>query len=193
MKGLIIVDVQYDFMPEGPLGVPEADQIIPIINGLISNIPPEFIVAFTQDWHPQGHSSFQEQGGPWPVHCIQDTPGAELHQDLIPHSNSLFIKKGTDLEVDSYSAFFDNERKKKTDLHGKLQEHGVQELYICGLATDYCVKFSVLDALSLGYKVHLIKDACRGVDINKYDTKCALEEMRQAGALIIESSMVPRL
>lgn len=187
MKALIVIDVQNDFMPGGPLGVPEGHLIIPVINNLFSKLPNDFIVIFTQDWHPQGHCSFKEQGGVWPEHCVQCTHGAELHSDIIPPRNSLFIRKGTDIGVDSYSAFFDNERKKQTELHENLQKLNIEELHICGLATDYCVKFSVLDALSLGYKVHLIQDACRGVEVNKGDTKSSLEDMAQAGSSIKSS------
>ncbi len=180
-KALIVVDVQNDFIA-GSLAVPNAAGIISVIN----NLPGEFDeYVYTQDWHPLDHSSFKENGGPWPVHCVQMSVGSEFHKDLKLKEDSICISKGVFQEVDSYSAFFDNDKNKSTGLSERLQAKDITEVHICGLATDYCVKFSVLDALSEGFKVYVIKDACRGVDIEPGDSERALEEMKEAGAIIV--------
>ncbi|MBF5058763.1 isochorismatase family protein [Candidatus Neptunochlamydia vexilliferae] len=176
---LIIVDLQYDFMPGGALAVPEGDRVVPIINRLVGKF--DYTIA-SQDWHPEGHISF----GQWPVHCVAKTHGAALVKELKRDHIDRYFHKGTDLKVDSYSVFFDNDKKTKSGLDDFLQEKGVTELYIVGLATDYCVKFTVLDALELGYEVTVLKDGCRAV----HDEKGALEEMEKAGAKIITSKEV---
>lgn len=182
MKTLIVVDAQNDFMPGGTLPVTDSDKIVPEIN----EIRKEFdLVIFTKDWHPAKHCSFKENGGIWPVHCVQSTNGSALHRDLAIKPEDKIIMKGTDLTVDSYSAFYDNERKHKTELTDFLKSKGVKKVAIAGLATDYCVKFTALDAVSEGFQVALYLPACRGVDINPGDVNKALEEMRKAGVRII--------
>ena len=180
MKTLIIVDVQHDFLPGGALGIPGSDAIIPVINRIL----PKFEHVFaTQDWHPPKHVSFASL---WPEHCIQNSYGAELsvalHQDQIEE----VFQKGTDLNIDSYSAFFDNERKRSTGLADVLRKKHLKELYFVGLATDYCVLYSVLDAIQLGFQTWVIKDACRGIG----DEEKALRTMQSKGARIILSTHI---
>ncbi len=196
MHALIIVDIQNDFLPGGALGVAEGDQVVPVINTLQEQFD---LVVATKDWHPAGHGSFAETHHKkpgevieldgidqilWPTHCVQNTSGSEfapgLHRDPI----AKVFEKGIDPLIDSYSAFYDNKKRRSTGLAEYLKEQGVGEVTIVGLATDYCVKFTVLDALSEGFKVHVVKDGCRGVNLQPDDTKNAIEEMRQAGAVI---------
>ena len=207
MNAPIIVDVQNDFCPGGTLAVPEGSQIVPIIN----RIQPAFdLRAATRDWHPADHGSFAtnhpsrrrgEQielaGLPqilWPVHCVQGTLGAELHPglDCSPRIARVF-PKGTDASVDSYSGFFDSGCRSSTGLGDYLRDQGVTEVYVCGLATDYCVKATILDALALGFKAYLIEDACRGVEIRSGDTQQAIGEMQEHGATIVQASDVMRV
>lgn len=202
MRALIVVDLQNDFCNGGTLAVKDGDMVIPVANKIIKRFEEkgDFIIA-TKDWHPKEHKSFASNSGGklgevgklngldqvwWPDHCVQNEHGSEFHKDLLPIENIIY--KGTNPEVDSYSGFFDNGRKGDTGLHTLLQNHDVHTLFILGLATDYCVKFTVLDALSLGYKVYVIEDGCRGVNINPDDSKKAIDEMRKAGAHIIKSS-----
>ncbi len=174
---LILVDLQNDFMPGGALAVPGGDEVISVANGLI----PKFdTVVLTQDWHPVNHGSFASQhegaepfqeveleGLPqvaWPDHCVQGTEGAEFHVGLQYDDNRVHVfQKGTDPKADSYSGFFDNAKRGDTGLDAFLRERGIKSLHIMGLATDYCVKFTVLDALDLGYDVKLVVDGCRGL------------------------------
>lgn len=194
MKALIVVDVQNDFMPGGALPVTDGDKIVPVINGIRDQFDT---VVFTQDWHPAGHCSFKgndcalnKAPGIWPVHCVQGTPGAELHKDLVVEEWDLRIRKGTFTSVDSYSGFFDNERVEATDLHDKLQDLGVTELFICGLATDYCVKFTAIDAAEFkilkgpAYNVTVLLNACRGVNVSPKDVEDAVRSMRHAGVKV---------
>lgn len=199
-SALLIVDVQFDFLPGGALAVKNGDTIIPVIVELSSGF--ETIVA-TQDWHPIGHKSFASshlnknpleeihRNGNietlWPEHCIQDSKGAEIHLEILKIPISKIIQKGTNPEIDSYSAFFDNHRQFITELDDWLKNRKISQLYICGLATDYCVKFTVLDALSLGYEVFLLGNAIKGVNVLDGDSTKAIEEMKQAGAKILES------
>jgi nicotinamidase/pyrazinamidase len=200
MKALIIVDVQNDFLPGGALAVPEGDQVIPVINQLSQ----EFDLVFTtQDWHPANHCSFaashpgmkigdrilidgQEQIL-WPVHCVQNTYGAELASGLNPNviSGGVHISKGTDERVDSYSGFFENQRERSTGLEELLRQHGVDDLTIVGLATDYCVKATVLDARELDFDVTLHQSACRAVNLSPDDGAKALAIMGEAGVKIV--------
>lgn len=197
MKALLIIDVQNDFCPGGNLAVPEGDQIIEGINEMMSKFD---LVVASQDWHPKNHGSFasnhKESPGEvielnglqqvlWPDHCIQNSPGAAFHKDLDTAQIHKVFPKGEDPEIDSYSAFFDNGHKKSTGLHDYLQNKGVTELYICGLATDYCVKFTALDACSLAYKTHILEDLCRGVELNPGDIEKSLIDMKSEGVNIL--------
>jgi len=173
-KALILVDIQNDFLPGGSLAVPHGDEIISVANNLIEKKPFDEIIA-TQDWHPKNHFSFKEL---WPVHCVQHTHGAELAANLNKNKITKIIYKGQNPDIDSYSAFFDNEHQQKTELDDYLKSKNITDLYIMGLATDYCVKFTVLDALQLGYKVTIIEKGCRGIG----NGKVAFDEMMQKGA-----------
>jgi nicotinamidase/pyrazinamidase len=203
MKVLLIVDVQNDFLPGGALAVENGDKVIPVINRLQEKF--DFIVA-TQDWHPSNHGSFAanhrgnivgdiiQLGGSkqilWPVHCVQETKGADFPSSLHTKKWAKIFKKGTDPLVDSYSGFYDNERKKDTGLASYLKKHNVKEVYVVGLATDYCVNFTVMDALNEGFKTYLIKDATRAVNIRPADYENAVMEMGDAGAILWESTDV---
>jgi nicotinamidase/pyrazinamidase len=197
MKALLIVDLQNDFVPGGALPVRQGDEIVPLINQL----QPHFdLVLATQDWHPRNHGSFaanhpMKQPGDeidlhglrqtlWPVHCVQGTSGAEFVPGLERDRIEKVFRKGTDAGIDSYSAFFDNGRCKATGLGDYLKEKDASAVYVCGLATDYCVKFTALDARGLGFETILIEDACRGVDLKPGDVARAIKEMKQAGVLI---------
>jgi nicotinamidase/pyrazinamidase len=197
MKALIIVDVQNDFLPGGALAVPGGDAIVPVVNRLLPDFP---LIVATQDWHPADHGSFAanhpgrqpfEQidlhGLPqtlWPVHCVQNTGGACFAPGLETRPIHRIFFKGTDARVDSYSGLFDNGRRNSTGLAEYLHTKGVTDVGVCGLATDYCVKFTALDALREGFRVTLIEDACRGVNLRPGDVEKAVEEMRTAGATI---------
>ena len=194
-KALILVDIQEDFLPGGALPVPKGNEIIPLANQLLPR-PFDIIVA-TKDWHPADHGSFAANQGKnpgekislggieqilWPTHCVQETKGAEFPASLnFPRLDRVFFK-GVDKNVDSYSAFFDNGHLKSTGLAEYLCEQGVKDVYVAGLATDYCVKYSVLDAVKKGFVVHVVVQACRGIDLAPGDSAKALEEMKEAGA-----------
>ncbi|MEK6236764.1 MAG: bifunctional nicotinamidase/pyrazinamidase [Planctomycetales bacterium] len=198
MKALIVVDPQNDFLPGGALAVPEGDQVVPVINRLL----PRFDLAVaTQDWHPADHGSFAaNQSGKqpgdviewngleqmlWPVQCVQETLGTEFSLELdTPFIDKVFVK-GTDPAVDSYSGFFDNGQRQATGLEEYLRQQGVEEVCVVGLATDYCVKFTALDAARLGFRVSVVEDACRGVNLQPGDVDRALAEMRDAGITIV--------
>ena len=181
-RALILVDIQNDFCPGGSLAVREGDEIVPIVNELQTHF--DLFVA-TKDWHPVGHSSFETL---WPPHCVQGTQGAEFVPALDTSRITRTFLKGTDKEVDSYSGFFDNEHRRATGLGDYLKAQGVEDVVIVGLATDYCVKYTALDALALGFNTTVVRDACRGVEVNAGDTERALAEMREAGVQIVESS-----
>ncbi|WP_339727471.1 bifunctional nicotinamidase/pyrazinamidase [uncultured Gimesia sp.] len=194
MKALILVDLQYDFLPGGALAVPQGDQVISIANDWMPRF--ELVVA-TQDWHPLNHQSFASRHADkqigdlielkgleqvlWPDHCVQGTPGAELHADLDTDRITRVFQKGTDIYVDSYSGFFNNCHQHSTGLAEYLKERAVNEVSIMGLATDYCVKYTALDAIKLGLKTSLILEGCRGVNLNPGDVQRACEEMQAAG------------
>lgn len=199
-SSLILVDIQNGFCPGGALAVPEGDAIVPIVNQLLDQF--ECNVA-TQDWHPAGHASFASTHGKevgevislggveqylWPDHCVQETHGAEFHSALDIDKFTKVIQKGTNINIDSYSAFFDNAKLQQTGLYGYLQQQGVKTVYIAGLATDYCVKFTAFDAADLGFNVHVITDACRGVNISPGDIDQAYAEMARRGIKLIESA-----
>lgn len=184
MDALILVDIQNDFCPGGSLAVEEGDRVVPVVNELQKKF--ELVVA-TKDWHPPGHSSFESL---WPPHCVQNTEGAEFVASLDTSRIAHTFLKGTDPAVDSYSGFFDNEHKLSTGLGDWLRAQGVTRVTVAGLATDYCVKFTALDAIRLGFETTVVRDACRGVEVNEGDTERALEEMRRAGARVVESREV---
>jgi nicotinamidase/pyrazinamidase len=176
---LIVVDVQYDFMPGGALAVPKGDEVVPVINALL----PRFAsVVLTQDWHPPGHASFASAHAGkkpfetthlpygeqvlWPDHCVQGTPGAAIHAGLQATKAQLVIRKGYHDGIDSYSGFLEADRKTATGLAGYLKERGIREVFVCGLATDFCVAWTALDARSAGFATTLIEDASRAIDLN---------------------------
>lgn len=202
---LLLVDIQNDFMPGGALEVANGDEIIPVISHLIT-LPFDFILA-SKDWHPKNHVSFanthKKKPGEvitvgsidqilWPVHCVENTRGSEFYPgwDTAPIHKTFF--KGTDPEIDSYSTFFDNGRNKSTGLALYLKKNQVKRIFIAGLATDYCVKYSAIDAISLGFDVYVISDACRGVNLQPNDSKNALKAMEQAGSIIVSSAEVEK-
>jgi len=199
MRILLVVDAQNDFMPGGALPVPGGDEIVPVINSIRDKFDT---VIWTKDWHPNGHCSFVGSGGPWPTHCVQNTTGAELHKDLIIKSRPVeskddrIIVKGIDYAIDSYSGFYDNERKKATELVALLRAIAADgpnpKLYVCGLATNFCVLFTVMDALKEGYETFLITDACRGIDNALPYLPGAVEksvkQMMDAGAALVSST-----
>ena len=198
---LILVDLQRDFLPGGALAVPEGDAVLPIVNRLQSYF--ELVVA-TQDWHPANHVSFAsnhpgkkvgdvivvagQKQVLWPVHCVENTSGAAFAADLETSRIAKIVKKGTDPLIDSYSGFFDNDHLRSTGLAEYLQDRHVQVVYLAGLATDYCVKYTALDAVQLGFKVVVINDACRGVNMVPGDADRAIAEMRAADVEISESA-----
>ena len=200
MRALIVIDLQNDFMPGGSLPVPDGDAVVPVVN----RVMPRFdLVVASQDWHPACHGSFASQHPGkkpgdvvdlngldqilWPDHCVEDTEGAAFHDDVATDHIAKIFHKGTDLGLDSYSTFFDNAHRKSTGMGDYLREQGVTDVYLLGLATDYCVKFSALDAVECGFKVHVIDDGCRGIDLHAGDVSKALDEMRAAGAEIVTS------
>jgi nicotinamidase/pyrazinamidase len=184
MDALILVDIQNDFCPGGSLAVAEGDEVVPVANELEKYFD---LVVATKDWHPPGHASFETL---WPPHCVQGTAGAEFHPALDTSRVAHVFLKGTDPAVDSYSGFFDNEHKLSTGLGDYLRAQGVARVFVCGLATDYCVKFTALDALRLGFDTTVVADACRAVNVNAGDGERALEEMRSAGAHITTSEEI---
>jgi len=174
---LIVVDVQNDFLPGGTLGIPEGDTVIEPLNRYIEVFDDKDLPVFaTRDWHPPEHCSFEPQGGPWPEHCVADTPGAEFSSDLNLPEDTHVISKATRPERDAYSGF------DGTDLQQRLREQGVRRLFVGGLATDYCVLNTVRDAVVAGFGVYLLEDAIRGVNLNMGDTTKALTEMHRIGA-----------
>ncbi len=200
MNALILVDIQNDFIPGGALAVSEGDQIIPLVNAL----QPHFnLVVATQDWHPPEHGSFAVHHPAripgdkvdlhgleqtlWPEHCIQGTSGADFAPGLNRARWDRVFAKGTEPTIDSYSGFFDNGHRKATGLAEYLRERGVTDVYLAGLATDYCVKFTALDAQALGFQTHLIEDACRGVNLHPGDVARAVVVMQSAGVHITNS------
>jgi len=201
MRTLILVDIQNDFLPGGALAVPRGDEVIPIANGL----QPRFdLVVATQDWHPAGHGSFASShpgrrpgdlaalgGLPqvlWPDHCVQGSRGAEFAARLQMNRVEAIFRKGTDPAIDSYSAFFDNAHRKSTGLGDYLKGRGATEVYVLGLAADYCVKFSALDGRRLGLRMLVVEDGTRGVELQPGDVARAIEQMRAAGVEMVRSA-----
>lgn len=197
---LIIVDVQNDFIPGGALAVKDGDQVVPLINGLQRKFSH---VLATQDFHPVDHGSFAanhpgkvpgeliELAGLtqilWPVHCVQGTWGADFHPDLETKSWESIFQKGKNPEVDSYSGFYDNAKRGDTGLGNYLKSKGIEQVFVCGLALDYCVKFTALDAKDLGFDTALIVDATRAVNLSPTDGEKAIAEMKNAGITILTS------
>jgi nicotinamidase/pyrazinamidase len=203
VRALILVDIQNDFLPGGALAVPRGDEVIAVANALQQRFD---LVVATQDWHPPGHGSFasrypgrkpgelSELGGLpqvlWPDHCVQGSSGAAFAPRLEMNRVETIFRKGTDPAIDSYSGFFDNGHRKSTGLADYLKGRGAGEIYLLGLATDYCVKFTALDARLAGFRTLLVEDGSRGVELQPGDAVRAIEEMRRAGVQIVRSSEV---
>ncbi|HTJ40696.1 MAG TPA: bifunctional nicotinamidase/pyrazinamidase [Kofleriaceae bacterium] len=199
-KALVLVDLQYDFCPGGALAVPHGDQAIGVANRIARHF--DTIVA-TQDWHPREHGSFAANHAGakpydvieldgleqvlWPVHCVQGTRGAQLHDELDQTRITKIFRKGTDAQIDSYSGFHDNGHRKSTGMGEWLTTQGVTSIYVLGLATDYCVKFTALDGVKDGFDVYLVEDGCRAVDLATGDGDRAIEGMRAGGVTVIGS------
>lgn len=181
MECLLIVDLQNDFLPGGALAVPHGDEVCPFIFNLLKKPYP--LVIASKDWHPKNHSSFVAQGGIWPVHCVQDTPGADFPKGFDSGKIDRLFLKGVSPADESYSIFVD-EKGRSSGCADYLRSKGVDRLDVVGLATDYCVKESVLDALKEGFKTTVLLAGCRGVDVRPGDSDRAIEEMRKAGAKI---------
>ena len=200
MWALVVVDIQNDFLPGGALAVPEGDRVVPVANRLMSRFP---LVVATQDWHPPDHGSFASQhpgkrpgeqillrGLPqtlWPDHCVQDTWGADFAPRLAIWRVHRVFQKGIDRDIDSYSGLYDNGHLRSTGLAEFLRVRGVTEICLMGLATDYCVKFSTLDAIHQGFRVRVVRDGCRGVNLQPGDSELAWHELQRAGAEIVIS------
>lgn len=197
---LLVIDVQNDFIPGGQLPVPEGDHIVPLINRLARQFKQ---VVIAQDWHPAGHASFASshpghqpydvielpygEQTLWPEHCVQATPGAELHPELdLPHAQ-LIIRKGCNPDIDSYSAFLEADRRTTTGLSGYLKERGIDTVYMVGLALDFCVMYSALDARAAGFNAFVVLDACRAIDMNG-SLAAAIDRMQGAGVGLIQST-----
>jgi len=183
---LILVDIQNDFCPGGSLAVPSGDQIVDVVNGLA---PAFQFVAATKDWHPSNHISFKENGGVWPPHCVQGTRGADLHPDLKQSNIELIARKGFSVDKDTFEGL-DAISPAGATLDEVLRRAGVESIYVAGLATDYCVKATVLDALKKGYEVFAITDAMRAVDVEPGDGQRALAEMKKGGAQLVTAGEV---
>lgn len=199
MKALLVIDLQNDFCPGGALAVPDGDSIVPEVNKLINQFE---IIIQTQDWHPIGHSSFassHEGKNPydtievdygeqvlWPDHCVEGSLGAEFHPELNTMKTQVIIRKGFRKDVDSYSTFFENDQKTSTGLSGYLKTRGITDLYAVGLATDFCVKWSVLDGIAEGFNLFVVEDAVKGIDLDGTLAQ-AWKEMKEKGAAIVTS------
>lgn len=197
MKALILVDIQNDFLPGGALAVPAGDEVVPVAN---RRMPEYELVVATQDWHPADHQSFASQHPGksvgdiavvdgleqilWPDHCVQRTLGAELAAGLNREGIDHVFQKGTDRMIDSYSGFFDNDHRKATGLGDFLKQRGVAEVDVMGLATEYCVRFTALDAVALGFKTTLLTEGIRGVELAPGDCEQAIAEMQASGVVI---------
>jgi nicotinamidase/pyrazinamidase len=198
-SALLLVDIQYDFLEGGALGVPESNDILLPVIALSESFDT---IVLTQDWHPSGHKSFatsHDGKNPydtvlwkgrsevlWPDHCVQNTKGAELHPAVMNLNPAAIIQKGTYPETDSYSAFFDNHHEQRTELEVWLKQHEIQHLVVAGLATDFCVLYTVKNALELGFTVDVFTQGCRAVNLRKSDGERALDEMKAAGAGICQ-------
>ena len=201
-EAFLIIDVQNDFCPGGALAVTGGDEIVPVINRLQDKFPA---IVLTQDWHPADHKSFAANHvdaepfsmiempyGPqvlWPTHCVQGTDGSAFHADLATNRADMIVRKGFRPEIDSYSAFFENDHSTVTGLTGYLRERGIARLTMAGLATDFCVRFSAVDAAKLGFEVTLIEDACRAIDLDG-SLEAAMTEIRERGVVFKQSSEI---
>jgi nicotinamidase/pyrazinamidase len=200
MKALIIVDLQNDFLPGGALPVPHGDEVIPLANELQRHFD---LVVATQDWHPPDHGSFaanhpgKKPGDRiildgieqilWPMHCVQNTRGAEFAAAFDTTRIAHVFHKGIERNIDSYSTFFDNAHRRHTGLAHYLEKRSIKDIYLLGLALDYCVKYSALDARHLGLNTHVIVDGCRGIELQAGDIARALDEVKRAGAILLKS------
>lgn len=198
MKALLLIDIQNDFLPGGALAVVDGDQVVPVANRLMKEFP---LVVATQDWHPSDHRSFASQHPGrqvgdivdldgveqvlWPDHCVQGSHGAQFASGLNTDGVHFVIQKGTDVYIDSYSGFFDNDHRMSTGLANLLHDQGVKEVQLVGLATDYCVKFTALDAVSQGFKTSVVLDGIRGVELTPGECDKAIQEMRSVGVEIL--------
>jgi nicotinamidase/pyrazinamidase len=203
-SALLVIDVQNDFMPGGALPVPDGNAVVPQINALAQRFGN---VIVTQDWHPRRHASFASshpgrhpferiqlaygEQTLWPDHCVQDSPGAELHPNLRLPQARLILRKGCNPGIDSYSAFLEADRRTHTGLAGYLRERGIDTLFLCGLALDFCVAWSALDASDAGFTTHVIEDACRAIDLDGSAERAWLD-MREAGVKRIGSEDLGR-
>lgn len=186
-SALIIVDVQRDFCPGGALPVPDGDKIVPVLNGYIELFKKAGSPIFaTRDWHPKNHCSFKSRGGPWPEHCVQNTIGAEFHPELKLPRDVVVISKGTDADKEAYSGF------EGTNLEAELKRRKVKRIFVGGLATDYCVKHTVIDGLKKGFEVVLLEDAIKGVDVKEGDSERAIKEMVKKGAKLAKITDISR-
>ena len=178
-SALVLVDIQRDFCRGGALAVPDGDAVVPAANRWIARARAEGMpIISSRDWHPADHVSFRAQGGPWPPHCVQGSPGAEFHPDLAVPADVHVVSKGSDPDFDAFSAF------DGTGLADRLHALGVERLFIGGLALEYCVRATVLDALAAGFEAHLLLDATRALEVNPGDAEAALAEMTRAGAVV---------
>ena len=187
-KALVLVDVQNDFCPGGTLPVPDGDKIIPHCNRFLAIFQKAGrLIILSRDWHPLETKHFKTQGGPWPVHCVQETKGAQFHPALTLPKDAVVVSKGAGDGEDSYSAF-QGEDKHGRRLEAVLKDNQVEEIYVGGLATDYCVKATCLDGVRLGFRVCLLKDAIQGVNIKPEDSTLAVAEMADAGVKILDGA-----
>ncbi|MCL4558352.1 MAG: nicotinamidase [Deltaproteobacteria bacterium] len=182
---LIVVDVQRDFCPGGSLAVPAGDRVVPVLNRYIGRFSAGSLPVFaTRDWHPENHMSFEAYGGPWPPHCVKGTDGAKFHPELKLHESTVIVSKATEPGEEAYSGF------QGTELESMLRKLKIKRVFVGGLATDYCVKNTVLDAIKAGFSTFLLTDASMGVDVNAGDCRRAVDQMISAGAIGITFSDV---
>jgi len=174
---LLVIDMQYDFLPGGSLGVPEGDQVLAPVNALMAKFAARGLPVYaSRDWHPENHCSFTERGGPWPPHCVAETRGAAFSDELLLPADTVIISKADTVDVDAYSAF------NGTALADHLRQHGIRRVFVCGLATDYCVLNTALDARANGFETVIVPEAMRAVNVQSEDGDRALAQMRAAGA-----------
>jgi nicotinamidase/pyrazinamidase len=202
-NALLVTDIQNDFCPGGALPVQEGDKIIPTINKLMDKF---YKIIGTQDWHPENHMSFAknhpgkneydiididgESQVLWPMHCVWGTKGADFHPEIITKKFDIIIRKGNNPKIDSYSAFRENDKKTITGLEGYLKNLGIEQVFLCGLALDYCVFYSAIDSKEIGFETYVILDATRGIDSPTGSIEKALDSMQDTGIKIIESKDV---